>query len=140
MPSIPNTAEMAKAQRRWFQFRLRTLLIVVMVLAVPFGWFGWQVGTISYRKAALDLIVSSGGSYLTNDGWQFFRSFPVHRGNGGDVHESPLRESDFAKAPAGLRRWLGDPTIIEIWLPKAASAAVIKQTEALPEARVWQAL
>jgi hypothetical protein len=40
-----------KAKRRWFQFRLRTLMIVVTLLAVPLGYVGWQVKIVRERKA-----------------------------------------------------------------------------------------
>ena len=37
-----------KPRRRWFRFRLRTLLIVlVTVLSVTLGWVGWE----TYRIA-----------------------------------------------------------------------------------------
>ena len=34
MPDTPTTAQPSKPRRRWFQFRLRTLLIVIMMLAI----------------------------------------------------------------------------------------------------------
>jgi hypothetical protein len=39
MPTNPNTAEPQKPRRRWFQFRLRTLLIGVAIIAMlcPLG-------------------------------------------------------------------------------------------------------
>ncbi len=37
-----NGAMEAKPKRRWYQYRLRTLMIVVTLLAVPLGYVGWQ--------------------------------------------------------------------------------------------------
>ncbi len=37
--------------RRRFQFRLRTLLIGVTLLALPMGYVGWQVKIVRERKA-----------------------------------------------------------------------------------------
>ena len=51
-------------RRRWFQYRLRTLLIVMTVAAVPLGW--WSYNADRQRRAAETLerhgaIVSYGG-------------------------------------------------------------------------------
>jgi len=40
-------------RQRWFQFRLRTLLIAMTLLAVAMGWFGWQVRIVRHRKTTL---------------------------------------------------------------------------------------
>ncbi len=39
--------------RRRFQFRLRTLLIVVTLLAVPCAYVGWQAKIVRNRRAML---------------------------------------------------------------------------------------
>ncbi len=36
-------SEPRKPERQWFQFRLRTLLIVVLLLSLPLSWFGAEV-------------------------------------------------------------------------------------------------
>jgi hypothetical protein len=40
--------------RRRFQFRLRTLLLVVTLLAVPLGYVGWQMRIVREREAFLE--------------------------------------------------------------------------------------
>jgi hypothetical protein len=40
-----------KRNRRWFQFRLRTLLIFVALFCVAGGWFGNQVRIVRMRDA-----------------------------------------------------------------------------------------
>jgi hypothetical protein len=44
-----------------FQFRLRTLLIVVTLLVVPLGYVGWQRKIIRDRSEMTRDIVKSGG-------------------------------------------------------------------------------
>jgi hypothetical protein len=42
-----------KCKRRWYQFSLRTLLIVVTLLAVPLGYVGWQARIVRERQAMM---------------------------------------------------------------------------------------
>jgi hypothetical protein len=53
MEAEPPQAEQPKRKRHWFQFRLRTLMIVVTLLAVPLGYVGWQ-------PAARSLVAGAG--------------------------------------------------------------------------------
>jgi len=45
MPGNPNTAEPQKPRRRWYQFRLRTLLVGTALLSIPCGYVGneWRI-------------------------------------------------------------------------------------------------
>jgi hypothetical protein len=47
-------AEPPKGKRRWFQFRLRTLVIVVTLLTVRCAYVGWQAKIVRERKAMLE--------------------------------------------------------------------------------------
>jgi hypothetical protein len=47
--------------RRRFQFRLRTLMIGVPLLAVPLGYVGWQAKIVRERRAMLIWIEDNGG-------------------------------------------------------------------------------
>ncbi len=47
--------------RRRFQFRLRTLMIVVAVVAIPCAYVGWQAKIVRERRALLDSIKAAGG-------------------------------------------------------------------------------
>lgn len=51
MPDEPNTVEPKKPRRRWFQFRLRTLLIVVPLLGC---WLAYHLNWIRERHHALE--------------------------------------------------------------------------------------
>ena len=47
----PIEAAPPERKRRWYQFSLRTLLIVVTLLAVPCAYTGWQAKIVRDRKA-----------------------------------------------------------------------------------------
>jgi hypothetical protein len=59
--------------RRRFQFRLRTLMIVVTLLAIPCGYVGWQVKIVKQRNEMLSILTTNGGILwpeYTDDGAQ----------------------------------------------------------------------
>lgn len=51
----------AGSRRRWFQFRLRTLLIFVTLLSIPFAWIGWELQQRRAERPSIDWVTSSGG-------------------------------------------------------------------------------
>ena len=60
MQTEPPKAEQPKRKRRWFKFSLRSLMIVVTLLAVPCGWFGWHVALAKERKVTFMRLLSDG--------------------------------------------------------------------------------
>ncbi len=48
--------------RRWFRFRLRTLLVVLTMLSVPLGWVGWELDQRRREKTAIAWIEEMGGN------------------------------------------------------------------------------
>jgi hypothetical protein len=82
MQAEPSKAE-PKRRRRWFQFRLRTLLIVVTLLAVPCAYVGWQAAIVRERKSLLE------------------------SGANGPTFNAMLDEDSDAAIPV-IRLWLGD--------------------------------
>src|SRR4029077_10177857 len=43
MEAEPPKSEPIKRKRRWYQFSLRTLLIVVVIVAIPCAWLGRKI-------------------------------------------------------------------------------------------------
>ncbi len=43
-------------RRRWFQFRLRTLLIAVLVFSLPLSWFAGQLKRVRKQSKAAEVI------------------------------------------------------------------------------------
>jgi hypothetical protein len=74
MEAEPSKAEPPKRKRRWFQFRLRTLLIGVVVVAVPCAWLGRMIEQKRRERAFVDQIRKWGG-IVTYD-YQIARSEP----------------------------------------------------------------
>jgi hypothetical protein len=66
METVLLKAAPPKRKRRWFQFSLRTLMIVVTLLAVPLGYVGWQAKIVMERKAEIRRGVS-GRAFMSED-------------------------------------------------------------------------
>jgi len=50
-----------KPKRRWYQFSLRTLLVVVLVLSPFFAWVGWELEKTRREQAVVGTIEAFGG-------------------------------------------------------------------------------
>lgn len=48
-------------RRRWFQFRLRTLLIAILILSLPLSWFAVKLQRSSRQRQAVEAIRELGG-------------------------------------------------------------------------------
>ena len=57
-----NDSEQPKPKRRWYQFGLRTLMVLVLVLACALGWFVWKREQARKQQRAVEAIRSSGSS------------------------------------------------------------------------------
>jgi hypothetical protein len=48
-------------KRRWLRFSLRTLLVVVVLLSVPLGWFALKMREAERQRRAVEAITEAGG-------------------------------------------------------------------------------
>ena len=62
MNVIPATK--ALPQRRWFQLRLRTLLVLVTLASVPLSWVGWELDQRRREKQAIAWVEEMGGTVI----------------------------------------------------------------------------
>jgi hypothetical protein len=103
-----------------FRFRLRTLMIVVTLLAVPLGYVGWQAKIVRERDETVRLIGTLGGHiYLYDDEWQFQRA-------------TQYDESTFKFRPPLIRRRLGDRAYYEVAVPHLSEADAEKIRRVFP--------
>ena len=61
MQSEPPNAEPPKRKRRWFQYSLRTLLLLTMALGIGSRWITVRA---QRQKAAVDAILNDGGAVV----------------------------------------------------------------------------
>ena len=52
----------ATLRRRWFQFSLKGLMLLVVVVAVPCGWLKWKIDRKSEEREVVAEIQKLGGS------------------------------------------------------------------------------
>ena len=62
MQSEPSKADPTKRKRRWFQFRLRTLLIFTLVCAIGSAWVAHRAELKRKEREAVEAIIRLGGS------------------------------------------------------------------------------
>ena len=86
-----------KRKRRWFQFSLRTLLIVVVLVAAACGYVARQARIVAVRDAARARITALGGQ------WRL----------GGYI--------DYEESVPLIRRWLGDEPVSSVIIPDNVS-------------------
>jgi hypothetical protein len=125
---------------RRFQFRLRTLMIGVALLAVPLLllWLSHQAVIARERIDLLLLVLIRGGGYeFVDPADQSYKSIGTC---GIDLKGWRLvRSGDISGQPWRIRGWLGDCKVESIWLTAAVSPDdVIRIAAAFPESTVAQ--
>ncbi len=97
------------------QFRLRTLMIAVTLLAVPLGYVGWQAKIVRERKAWLKAHPQLDS--LSFKAMLFERSLVPD-----DQDKPPAIQGDTSESPSVIRLWLGDATVEQLWVKEGAEA------------------
>jgi hypothetical protein len=117
----------ALPKRRWFRFGLRTMFVVLAVLAIPLDWLAWQIQIVRERKAVLAEVESTApGEFL----FVTLERAEAVRPPGSYAHREYVRISR-------LRRRLGDESYWRMFLPETIDAELTKRVEsAFPEAEI----
>ena len=120
MSTDANVSTPTKPKRRWYQYSLRTLFIIVTFFGIGFGLIGGQALIVRERKAMLDEIQLGGGRWMDRP---------------AAVSVLP---DDWALP--WYRRLLGDNVIRAIFLPKSLRQRHASVQEIFPEAMVYDSL
>ena len=116
------------AKPRWFRFSLRTLFVLVTLLACALGWLVWQIQIVRERKSLLSEVSRYNSSYPFD---QLY--FDVLEGK--IAIYGPLPEQ---VRVSWVRRALGDNSYMSITLPEHVPANVIERVEsAFPESHLY---
>jgi hypothetical protein len=80
-----------KHRLRWYQFTIRSLLVLMVLVAVAGSWFAWKKQQVERERAAVDRVKEMRGWAIYDWEWE----------SGGKLDAHP-------PGPAWLRAWLGD--------------------------------
>jgi hypothetical protein len=116
-------AEPSASPRRRFQFRLRTLMVVVTLLAVPCAYVGWQAKIVRERNAMLRT--------FGENRFGFYDTPSIYY-----TGDSDLQTTEKPTVPL-IRKWLGDRAVEFIYVPRRdPSVDVDAIRKMFPEATV----
>jgi hypothetical protein len=119
-----------KNRRRWFQYRLRTLFLVMTALCV---WLGWESHVVRQRKAALEEIKERNGIVLS---LADMRELSAGSGKGNTMAAALSWMTRHSRI-SFVRDWLGDEPIVSIALASKTSDNDVQRIATLfPEAHI----
>jgi len=98
--SESTAAESVPRKRRWFQFSLRTMLILMLLFGGVFSWLGLEVKRGLEQRHAVQAIQALGGQLLFTDA------------------------SSFAQRNKWLRSLVGDEAVLDVWVVAFGSTHV----------------
>jgi hypothetical protein len=133
-----------KLKRRWFQFSLRRLMIVVTLFCVAGGYVCWQIRMVRDRSAVRGELSTKDwphdllGAFTMRD---FYRlnvdpsTTPAFLGAKPEL----LAHGDPNQFPSVFRCVLGDEEVRVILLPNSVSdTEAARMAKVFPEADVWR--
>jgi hypothetical protein len=87
-------------RRRWFQFRLRTLLALVTLIAALLGWrmYVWRAQQEQQRQAMAELKVQGASTAVVFDSWAEARFFFEHKAENSVILNQTRLTNDDLKA------------------------------------------
>lgn len=107
-----------------FRVRLRTILLVVAILAVPCAWLGSEVKLVRNRADLIARVRSAGGFVQTDSKLLLLPSIRIKPGN-------------LPQPVSAVRRWFGDYPVSQISVPHQFPDADEKRIlDLFPEAEV----
>jgi hypothetical protein len=116
-----------KHHRRWFQFSLGTMFVVVALAAIGLAW---QINVVHQRKIVLNWIEENGGNTYEKG-----VDSPEARTASTPVYVNHAWVSEDLRMPA-WRRWLGDRPFFFLVVPEESSDEDIRRVRAaFPEPR-----
>jgi hypothetical protein len=107
------------------QFSLRTLFVVVTILALPLGWLAWQANIVHHRQAMRAMLEAHGGRVFLLD--IEYRIPPL---------VETLRPADIYYNISAVRELFGDLHVSLIAFDRRLTSAEHDATEAFPESEV----
>ncbi len=88
--------------RRWFQFSLRTLLIVTTLVGCGCGWFVMKLNAAKRQQAAVKLVQDAGGVIRYQDEFDDQGKFLQQSQQAGSPWSRNLLGDDFFRKPTGV--------------------------------------
>jgi uncharacterized SAM-binding protein YcdF (DUF218 family) len=114
-------------RRRWFQFSLATLFVLVTLCAIFFGWLAREWEIVRHRKVLLGQIEASDANVFTG-GQATFKHSPVIK---------IVRHGDHAFRISKLRQRFGDTSVTDILFRRQLTDADREAVKAFPDADIY---
>jgi hypothetical protein len=117
--TIGRIPQASSTRRRWYQFGLGTMFLLVTLFAV---WLGWELHVVRRRAVARKQILACGGHIIWSGGVR------------GTLQ--PVREGTRSRLMLARLKLLGEDPVDYLLLPTRATEAEMALADYFPEAKV----